>query len=229
MFKTTGRRLSLAHASIAAFALTACASDVDLVDDSTGEQAFAQTAEETGSEGEQVSQSEGFEGESGEEGFEEDEDGINIEEALDFARANGLTAKDSIINCVSKARQGATIRPTRRRPQLPVGGGRWLECETTGTLSYAAQPVSGTGQTWCMLGKLQSLEFTADPGLTVTVTSQPSRGPWKVRIDSAKPVEVKEKAFFFGAPAWAIATATYDTVDLKEVEAGGDCDAAFNL
>jgi hypothetical protein len=98
-------------------------------------------------------------------------------------KQDGFGAAVLPTSCVSKGEDGSIITGN----ELPVGGGRWLECTTDVVASRMQRPILlTTGQYWCRLAELYASNVDPrwqkhlDPATFIQseIVSSPPDAPW---------------------------------------------------
>lgn len=129
--------------------------------------------------------------------------------------------------CRSIAEDGSFLEDDT---ELPVGGGRRLECTTFEiTHLQAADVQASTGEQWCALGQLESHRgHGGDARLTVSVVDAPDGAPWTLAgsVDG-EAITVRRLSGLGNWPLWA--EIHYDVIDLRPNPDFLLCEQIFGL
>lgn len=148
------------------------------------------------------------------------------DETLQYLAQHGFGGIAFMDGCVSKLDGG----PTLEGDELPVGGGRFLECTTSQRVDRATMGMLGdSGQTWCGLGEVTTFKAGGDGRLVVQVTARPDGAPWTLTAthegEEIKIAQVEALGIARVWPLWI--NASYRTVSMKKDPAAGDCSDLF--
>jgi hypothetical protein len=136
-----------------------------------------------------------------------------LDEDLQAILDTGMTGFRFARACRSIAEDGSTLDDDT---ELPVGGGRRLECTTFEITHLQAVDVqASTGEQWCALGQLESYRgHGGDARLTVSVADAPDGAPWTLvgSVDGEE-IIVRRLSGLGNWPLWA--EIHYDVVDLR--------------
>jgi hypothetical protein len=136
-----------------------------------------------------------------------------LDEDLQAILDTGMTGFRFARACRSVADDGSIIE---NNEQLPVGGGRRLECETFEiTHLQAVDVVASTGELWCALGEIASHRgHGGDARLTVSVANAPDGAPWTlVGTVDGEEITVRRLSGLGNWPLWK--EIRYDVIDLR--------------
>jgi hypothetical protein len=105
-------------------------------------------------------------------------------------------------SCRSIAEDGSVLESP---DELPVGGGRRLECTTFEITHLQAVDVqASTGELWCALGRIDAFEGNGESRLTVTVANAPDGSPWTlVGNAGSEEITVRRLSGIGNWPLWA--------------------------
>jgi hypothetical protein len=151
-----------------------------------------------------------------------------LDEDLQFLLDNGFESFIFAQTCrsIGAAGDGIDGEP------LPVGGGRQLECETA-TVGHlqTIDTLASTGERFCALGQVSSIEGDGDPRLAVSVASSPDGAPWGlVGTHDGEEITIGRITGPGGGTAWPLwADAIFDVIALQPNPTAQLCDDVFGL
>lgn len=144
---------------------------------------------------------------------------------LKFAKENGFGGIDLAPDCVSVIDGGPTL-DGEGVSELPVGGGRRLECSIDVQRTVAKFILDSNDEPWCQLGQQTDfLTRALDDRLSVSVESAPASGPWSVVATH----DGDEITVIRASNIWPLGVeSNYDTIDLQPA-LGRTCEQVFGL
>lgn len=150
-----------------------------------------------------------------------------LDEDLQFILENGMTGFRFARACRSIGEDGSVLE---NEVELPVGGGRRLEC-TTFEIPHlqAADVQASTGEQWCMLGQLDTFRGDAgDECMTVSVADAPDGAPWTLlgNVDGEE-IIIRRLTAIGNWPLWT--EIHYDVIELRPNPDFLLCEEIFGL
>jgi hypothetical protein len=150
-----------------------------------------------------------------------------LDEDLQAFLDHGMTGFRFARACRSIAEDGSILEDDT---ELPVGGGRRLEC-TTFELTHLqpADVQASTGELWCALGQLESYRgHGGDARLAVSVADAPDGAPWTLAgsVDGEE-ITIRRLSGLGNWPLWA--EIHYDVIDLRPNPDFLLCEQIFGL
>lgn len=148
-----------------------------------------------------------------------------------FVKETGFESQIFARFCRSVGADGSVIDGAGLQ-ELPVGGGRVLECDTAMFPAKAAQEFSAsTGQRWCALGSVKSQKTGGDSRLKVEVTRGPGPGAGGLRGTHEGEAITIRKVSAWGTdvwPLWIMAIYGVDVVQPWNMQKES-CEAQFGI
>lgn len=151
--------------------------------------------------------------------------------AIAFVKEYGFEGLNFPLECRSIGEDGSVVDGAGR-DELPVGGGRHIECRVTSFSSQAATEfMSWAQERWCALGKYKSSVPGGDSRLNVRITIGPGpEGGTLLATHEGDAITIRKVDGFGGKawPIWVKATYSVSTVQPRNAQMQS-CEAQFGI